>query len=81
MSSSKKQHGSRNPVDELLASLVSLLQEANEKYDKLKPLYHLKNTYDELYQTHLKLQNSLCESCKHQKEKMETPWNCVTRAR
>ena len=70
MSSSKKQHGSRNPV----AELASLLQEANEKYDKLKTLYdHLKNTYDELYQTHLTLQNSLlCESCKNQMDKMKT---------
>ena len=70
MSSSKKQPGSRHP----LAELASLLQEANKKYDKLLTLYnHLVNKYSELYQTHLKLENSLlCESGQEKHEKMKT---------
>ena len=57
-----------------LAELVSLLQEANKKYDKLLTLYnHLVNKYSELYQTHSKLLISLsCESCQDKHKTMET---------
>ena len=57
-----------------LAELVSLLQEANKKYDKLLTLYnHLVNKYSELYQTHAKLLISLwCESCQDKHKTVET---------
>ena len=73
MSSSKKHHGLRNPA----AELTFYLQEANQKHNDLKVKHEnlisfWENTYNELYNSYLTLQNSLlCQSCKSQMATVE----------